>query len=141
MRGFTFIELFITIALVSIAMSLTLIIGVDSVSRSVASGERDTVVTFLEVARTKALANVDEVPHGLHIDATHFTLFSGASFTAGASNNRSYERNAAVQVTGATDIVFNQLSGSVTMGTGTLTFTDGSHTATIDINSEGRIEW
>lgn len=140
-RGFTIIEVVITLGLLSIAGALTMLIGIDSIARSVVIRERDTVVTFLETARTKALANVNQASHGLHIDEDSFTLFNGNVFNSGDPTNRSYAREEAVSVSGPTDIVFDQLSGSVSAGAGTLVFADSTQSASIEVNEEGRIEW
>ncbi len=140
-RGFTLIEVLIVVALLATAASFSILIGIDSIGRSVAISERDLAITFLETARTNALANVDESPHGLHIDATSFVLFTGTAYNPSDGKNRVYERAAAVTVTPTGDIVFTQLSGTVDTGAGTITFSDSAQSATLEVNKEGRIEW
>lgn len=140
-KGFTLIEVVFVIALIALAVSFSVLIGLDSVSRFVAIGERDLVVTFLVTARTHALTNVDEGAHGLHIDGASYVLFTGDSYDPGDPDNRSYVRDGAITITGPEDIIFEPLSGSVNTGTGTLIFTDNAQSAEIVINEEGRIEW
>lgn len=140
-RAFTLIEVLIVVALLSAAASFSVLMGTDTIGRSVAIGERDLAVTFLETARTSALANVDESPHGLHIDSTSFVLFAGGTYNPSDLENRVYERESSVTVVGASDIVFNQLSGNVDTGAGTITFSDSAQSATLEVNHEGRIEW
>jgi prepilin-type N-terminal cleavage/methylation domain-containing protein len=140
-RGFTLIEVLLVIALLTIAAGATLIIGTDSIGRSTARSERDLVVTLLQTARAEAMANTDEVPHGLHVGSDAYFLFKGASYVSSDPTNRSYVKEDAVLVSGPTDIVFEQLSGSVTTGGGTLLFTDSGQTASTSVNAEGRIDW
>jgi prepilin-type N-terminal cleavage/methylation domain-containing protein len=141
-KGFTLIEVMITLGLLAAMASATIIMGVDGISRSVAIGERDAVVTLLETARTEALTNIDGKAHGVHIDATNFTLFTTASTYAlrDTTKDRPYARTTGVTVSpSSADIIFTQLSGTTTAIT--LTFTDIGNSASVDINIEGRIDW
>lgn len=140
-KGFTLIEILIVLALMSLAATVSILIGIDSISRSSAQSERDLAVTFLAAARTAALANVDQSPHGVHIGDDEFVLFSGALYDAANPLNRAYARESVIVVVGPEDVVFSPLSGAVETGAGTLTFTDAGQSATVDINAVGRIEW
>ncbi|MEK9177138.1 MAG: prepilin-type N-terminal cleavage/methylation domain-containing protein [Patescibacteria group bacterium] len=142
-KGFTLIEVMIALGLLAVAGAMTVLMGVDSVARSVAIGERDTAVTLLETARTEALANIDEMAHGVHIGSTEYVVFTTASDYASRDQTKDnpYPRETAVTISGPTDVIFSQLSGGVGAGVGTLTFADGAQSTTIGINAEGRIDW
>jgi prepilin-type N-terminal cleavage/methylation domain-containing protein len=140
-RGFTLIEVLIVIALLALAAGATLIIGTDSIGRATASRERDMVASLLHTARAEALANVDEKKHGVHVGSDSYVLFSGNSYSAGASDNREFPKEGAVTVSGPSDIIFDALSAKVGTGVGTLLFTDSAASASVSINAVGRIDW
>jgi prepilin-type N-terminal cleavage/methylation domain-containing protein len=142
-RGFSLMEVLVVLGIALVVAGFSLISGLDSISRSVVHSERDTLVTILTSARTKSLANVNAVPHGVRIDATDFTLFEGPAYVAGASGNRLTARTAAVSITGVSlplDIVFTQLSATTSSAV-SLALSDGAGNQSVTVNSEGRIDW
>jgi prepilin-type N-terminal cleavage/methylation domain-containing protein len=147
-RGFTFIELLIVIALVGTILSFSMVMGMDSITHANVKGERDLLVSLVLMgARSHAIANINGTAHGVHIDTdTHtYVLFEGDSYDADASTNRTINfTNDAIDVLhtgGASDIVFEQLSGDVIRGVGTITITQGSTALTVELNEAGRINW
>ncbi len=143
-NGFTLIEILILLGLFAILASIGLIMGVDSIGRSTVHNERDTVVLLLQGARARALANVHESAQGVRLTPSSIILYEGASYPG--ANARTVERNNGIVITDSGsnttfDIIFAQLSGSVGVGAGTVTFSDGAKTSTLDINGEGRLEW
>ncbi|OHA27352.1 MAG: hypothetical protein A3C06_04175 [Candidatus Taylorbacteria bacterium RIFCSPHIGHO2_02_FULL_46_13] len=146
--GFTLIEILVVTGLFAILVSVGAIMGFDSISRSTVQSERDLVVLMLTGARTRALANVNQLAQGMHVTPSEIILFEGSAYDSTDPNNRSTPRNSGIEVkNGATppvdtfDVVFDQLSASVTMGVGIVTLSQGAQTDTIDINGQGRIEW
>jgi prepilin-type N-terminal cleavage/methylation domain-containing protein len=139
--AFTLIEVLVVIALLGVVASFSVLMGTDALARATAHSERDLVVTLLEGARARSLANIDETPHGLHIDASSYIVFMGSAYSAGDPDNESTPKDSAVTVSGPTDIIFDPLSGNVGTGEGTLLFADGTSEASIDINEQGRIDW
>lgn len=141
-KGFTIIEILIVLGLIALLAGVGAVIGFDAVGRATAAGERDILVSLLVSARTKAMANVGEIEHGVYISPTEFILFDGASYgSSDPATHRPVDRTGAVSVTGDTEVVFSQLSGGVAAGDRSITLTDGASDAVIDINSAGRIEW
>lgn len=146
--GFTLIEVLIVIALTSIVLSMGMIIGQSSIGRSYALNERDTLVSFLTTARAQSLANINESAHGVHITATSTTLFEGQSYTLrNKALDKISPRTPNISVIAPSlytvpySIIFSQLGGDVTTGSGTTTITDGASSSTIIISSGGRINW
>src|SRR3989344_4820009 len=130
-RGFTLIEVLVVLALVAFIAGFGLLMGFNSISRGSVAQERDLFLTSLLGARARALANVNESPHGVHIEDDSFVLFEGNSYPG--ANHRILDRD--------DDIIFEQLSGNVVEGVGTIVLSDGAQSVTIDINGVGRIEW
>ena len=147
--GFTYIELLIVVGLIGIILSFGMAMGMDSIGRSSVTQERDLFVSLLlSGARAQALANVGGVSHGIHIDNDNhrYILFDGATYDSSASTNRvTLFTNESVGVTGAENIVFEQLSGNVKDldddETITLTIRGGGAEGIITINKVGQINW
>jgi prepilin-type N-terminal cleavage/methylation domain-containing protein len=142
-RAFSLIEVLVVLGVFAAVAAFSLFMGIDAIARGSALSERDTLVSLLTSARTAGLANINERPHGVRIDATHFTRFEGVSYDSFPSTRKSVPRNAAVSVSGPAlpvDIVFSQLAATTT-GYATITLTEAPASYTVDINSMGRIEW
>ncbi len=132
-RGFTLIEMLVTLALFGMITSLGIGIGIDTYRRGLFDSEVSTVIGFLQAARNRAMNNVVQSEHGVRITADKFILFHD-------SVEEPAPRSANVSITGLDEVVFKQLSGE-TDDVGTITLTDGPKTITIDISSNGRINW
>lgn len=147
-KGFTYIELLMVIGLIGIVLSFGIVMNIDSVTRTSVLQERDLVVSLLLAsARAHALANIDNVSHGIHIDNTNhrYVLFEGNNYVEGAVSNRATPfTNEHITVThssGATDILFERLSGNVSAGAGTLIITGNGMEQQITLTSVGQIDW
>ena len=139
--GFTLIEVLLVLALLVALSGVGLFYSVDSFRRSQFRAERDLAVSVLEQARAQSMANVDERPHGVHINTSSYILFSGSTFDAANPNNRSYPVNAVINHTGMTDVVFEQVSGNATVTGGSLIFSHGVTQSVITISNVGQINW
>lgn len=140
-NGFTLIEVLLVLALLIALSGVGLFYSVDSFRRTQFRAERDMVVSVLGQARAQSMANVDERPHGVHIDTSAYVLFSGSTYNAADPNNRSYPANATVSHSGMTDVVFEQVSGHATVTGGSLTFSHGASQSVITISNVGQINW
>lgn len=149
-RGFTIIEIIIVLALIGIGTSFGLAMALSSVSQSSVIQERDLFVSLLlRGARAKAIANVAETGHGVYIDALchRYIFFNGDSFSPPHTcdvhpREISYtNKSITIESEGGTMIVFAPLSGSVTVGAGTTTFTNDDAIQKITLRSVGQIDW
>jgi len=142
------IEILVVMGLMTIVASVALIMNLDNYKSYLFSSDRDTIISVLQKARSQATSNVclgtctDGIPHGVHFQSNQYVIFQGLSFNAADPLNEVIKtNNASLTIAGINDIVFGQLSGSASP-TGSLTIQDQSgHSATININSEGRIDW
>ena len=147
-HGFTLIELVMVLALIGVIASFSAAMSLSSLSKSAVTQERDLFVTLLlRGARAASLANIGGTAHGVQIDnANHqYILFDGTDPNAASANKRfiPYTNNAITinkNPPGDT-IVFEQLSGNVTSGDGTLTVSNGNTSQSIIIRSNGQIDW
>ena len=139
-NGFTLIEILVTLAIVGVVATFATIMSMDTFAGHNARAERDLVVSLLERARSQAMNNINQSPHGLHIDGGSYNLFQGTDWKHRATDfDADFPGASAVQATGS-DVVFNQLSGSP-LATDTIIISGENRQFTISINSEGQINW
>jgi prepilin-type N-terminal cleavage/methylation domain-containing protein len=139
-RGFTLIEIVVVIALVGIIAAMGTVVGFDALSRSNVHEERDLLVTLLTGQRAKALANINELDHGVHIDqdAHEYTLIGSNPNTIDSDEALTIDIDGNSQG----EVVFEQLSGNTSCDpVCTITVSDGAKSQIIEVNKVGRIEW
>ena len=142
-RGFTLIEILIVIGIFLFLGAMSILMGMDSVGRSVVIEDRDILVMLLNEARANALANVGESRHGVHIGSTAYTSFAGNDLaTSDVSMRHEVQRDVTVLASPlGGEVVFDRLSGDTYAGAGTITLSQDPQSLEIEINNTGRIEW
>ena len=146
--GFTLIELVVVIAIMVVLLGLGLFFSMDSYHGYAFHNERNLAVSLLEKARSQAIANIDQQPHGVHVDLTgnQYIIFEGATYTSFPSKNifvPFISSNSLINHSGMTDVLFNQLDGGITTPPSALHLNDSGsvHTSDINFNNEGQISW
>ena len=136
----------VVIAIVGFLATFGIIAGLDTYSRYSFNSEVDNVVAMLQKARSEAINNIGGSKHGVCFDpvkcADDIILFAGTTYTPPAFEFE-FEKNKTITYSGATEIVFDQLSGnapacSPTPCTVTIT---GIKPTNITINNEGGIDY
>ncbi|PIR37988.1 MAG: hypothetical protein COV34_02785 [Candidatus Zambryskibacteria bacterium CG10_big_fil_rev_8_21_14_0_10_42_12] len=140
-RGFTLLEILITLGIIGLLAFIGIITGVDTYKRYLTRSDIDSAAVLLQKARSSAINNIGNTSHGVHVGNTgEFVLFRGNSY---ASRDTTYdlviEQNKDIAISGLSEVVFSQISGETTAGTITVTSDTGN--ITININSEGGINW
>lgn len=139
-RGFTIVEIMIGLGILLIIVGLGLFLSMDLYRSYAFRSEQGTVLSVLHRARTRALSNINQLPHGVHFQADKYVIFEGFTFVASASNNEDFPASGAVTHTPTSlDVVFDQLTGNTAPAT--IVLAGQGHTATISFNSEGKIDW
>lgn len=140
-QGFTIIEVLIVVALLTVIFGFTLGVGSNFYNSQVLIGERDSVISLLRNARTRAMNNVNQLSHGVYINANQYVAFDGESY---ASRNQNYDavfpRSPSVTITGPSEVVFGAMEGSSNVS-GTIIISGGAGSVNILLNNEGRISW
>ncbi len=142
-KGFTLIEIVIVIAILAVIFSFGLFISFDFYKSYSFGSEKNVIVSILQKARNQSLNNINQLPHGVHFEASPsltYTIFEGASFSSSSPNN--IPIGASYNVTIADlpfDVIFAQLSATSTNRI--ITVTSNGKSYDITINSEGRIDW
>ena len=127
MKGFTLIEILITIAIAGIIMLI--VTGAFSSATGIKALEKDTgvVLSLLEQARNQTLSAKGALVYGVHFEADKAVLFSGASYSSSDPSNVIEPINPLVQIStialagGGSDVIFKRLTGE-TDQSGTVTF-------------------
>lgn len=144
-KGFTFIEMMITVALFFLLAG----VGVGAYFKyyvfSMASTDVSKTMTLIKQARFRALKNPDNSNYGVHLDATshHLTVFENSYNPADPQNIKLDLEQ--LQITdlnlnpnpGVTnDIIFEKQTGK-TQNTGSFTIENDVYSYTFTINSQG----
>lgn len=147
MRGFTLIEIFVSIAVI-VVITAAILGGLSSFRRtSDLNQATDGVIAALRDGRLRTIESKDSSGWGVHLESTRVTLFKGTTFSQGAADNAVFNLPPAVTLTwslqgGGTDVTFARISGE-TRRPGTLTLAlvaDASKTRTIVIRASGLVE-
>jgi len=132
------IEVIIAIAILSILFGLGLFLSMDFYRAYLFRYERNLAVSLLEKSRSRAMANIGQLPHGVRFDlgTSEYIMFYG-------SVEERIQASKAVTIDWPNDVVFDQLSGDCTTCSPTLdiTISHNARTAIITVNSEGTVLW
>jgi hypothetical protein len=122
-------------------LTFGLIFGVDFYKTYSFDAERNTILSVLQKARSRALNNINQSPHGVSFQSNNYVIFQGASYASRDLNyDQAIPKNPAINASGLSETVFQQLSGEVQSG-GDIVLDNGKRTSIISINNEGRINW
>jgi prepilin-type N-terminal cleavage/methylation domain-containing protein len=140
-NGFTLIEILVAMTLLAVLAGFALTVSLDSYREFTFRSQQELLVSLLQRARAQAMGNVNQAPHGLHIDpgAATYTLFQGSDFFhRDQSEDLVFAGNPGQSLTGLSDVVFTQLSG--TTSSGSVILKDFTHPqAIISLNNEGQV--
>jgi prepilin-type N-terminal cleavage/methylation domain-containing protein len=133
-RGFTLIEVLVVMGLVAILASFSVVNLIKPQTTASLDGVSATLVVDIKSQQNKAMSGSalsagSAQAHGIYIQPTSYTLFKGASYSAGDVDNFviSMESDTSLSTTfGSSQIVFSQLSGEVS------SFVNGSNTITVN---------
>ena len=150
--GLTLIEVLVVMGILIFILSLGLFVSFDAYRGYIFRSERSVAVSVLEKARSRAVNNLYEMPHGVCYDdaSRAYVIFRGASCILGAANNETIPGSASVGVSGLavlSPVVFEQITGKLVPQLSPytseldITLTRDAKTASIYINNEGRINW
>ncbi len=144
--GFTLIETLVATGIIVMLLTVGLVLTLADYRAGNSNREVETIVTLLQVARSKAMNNINGVPHGVVVHPPEYlqsyVLFEGAS----------YEESVAVDIiaqaysfrvdNAPVEIVFAQLSGSVA-NPASIVLADDERgmSRVIMVNAEGGIDW
>jgi type II secretory pathway pseudopilin PulG len=148
-RGFTIVEIVLALTIL-VLLSTVILASVRSYVREQAlTGAVSSVAAVIADARNRTLSSRDALQYGVHIQDDAVTLFSGTTYSDGASGNEEILLDGNVTISdislsgGGDDVLFERLTGD-TNDAGTITLellSDASRQKTIIIQSTGLISY
>lgn len=138
--GFTLIEILVVMSIVAILLVAGFFVSFDSYNRESISAEHTALVSTLEKARSRAMNNINQSRHGVHIEDDSYVVFREFPYNPIESTNEEIPRNSNIIISGLDEVIFEQLSGE-TNDDGTITLTEGPRTKNIEISENGLINW
>lgn len=148
-NGFTLIEVMIVIIILSSFFLIGLFVDQGMYSQKTLQEERSLIVSILQKVRNKALNNIYESGHGLHIEKDNYIIFRTIPYNESESTNENIPRNNKITITGdpelqdsdnEIEIIFTELSGDP-INVGEIKLDDGLEQKYININKRGLIDW
>lgn len=138
-RGLSVIEIVLVVAITVLLLAAGLPASWTFYQRNELRAERHNLENLLRMTRTFSMANRNQAAHGVYIDSQNFVVYEGANYAArNAVMDKIFPRSRIVSISGGTEVLFGQLSGTSTAATLTLSITGQSENVTI--NAEGKIE-
>ena len=134
-KGFTLIEILVVIGIFAIIAAFGMTTNLSAFTTATIQSEESKIVSALERARSRAMANMFNTAHGVCYIAPNYVIFreKDAHCVFGTSTNELIPANTNIATASSfpfTPVVFNQLSGNVT-----------DAVITIKINNAGAINW
>lgn len=141
-RGFTLVEILVTLAILVTILAIGAFANINLFRQEQVLKEEMILVSTLQKARSRAMNNVEQTKHGVHIEneLDYYFIFKGDTYNPNDSTNEKIPREEKIILSGLTNIVFKQLSGNANEGNITLTDTGGKQ-KTIIISENGLIDW
>lgn len=140
--GFTLVEIVIAMAILVIIAGSGFYAGFGQFQSYSLRTDRDTVVSLLQKARSRAMNNIGQVKHGFSIQGSNYVVFEGSSYaTRNVGADQIIPKSSLVSLSGVSEVIFDQLTGDVSTGAGSITLTVAEADQIITINNEGGLSW
>ncbi|MFM2381984.1 MAG: hypothetical protein RLZZ76_751 [Candidatus Parcubacteria bacterium] len=139
-NGFSLIEVILVIAIVAFIASMGVLFSTAAITRSYTIAERDLLVALLTQTRAKALANVHESAHSLHVATSTYILYEGVAFSESNPTNKHVPKVSEATITGLSTVTFLPLTADVAGG-GVISIIGSTQVYDVVVNSVGRINW
>ncbi len=143
-KGFSIIEMLVVIGILLLLIQIGLFISLDFYGTYSYSSVRNELVTILNKARSRAMVNLNQSNHGIKIldNPASLVIFQGYSYASRTAElDEFFSLSISPEISGMSEVVFNQITGNATVTGGNLNYTAGPKTGVISINSEGLIIW
>jgi Tfp pilus assembly protein FimT len=140
MKGFTFIEMILMVALVLFIGTMAIPFYMRFAYSEDLSIVRDEIVQSLKQARLATLLGKNDGRWGVAVRPEEVIFFQGDTYeTRNSRYDQSYPLSAQVRVSGADEVVFDRPGGTLDDPV-TMVLSDGDMTETLTINREGIVE-
>ena len=141
MKGFTFVELLLVIAIVAILLALTIPLGISFYKRQQLDVTTEEVIQALRRAQLKAMSQAD-YDFGVYLGSGQtgeYILFRGSSYGS-HDEEEIFDISDNISFSGLSEVVFSKLEG-ISSVTGDIVLTSDIDIEIININEVGRINY
>ncbi len=139
-RGFSLVELILTVAIMTIIVSIVAPITNKQFDFFDITAERENFLSVLRRARILSITNRNSSPHGVYVATTTYTVFEGVSFAArSTSYDEVYPKLGNAVISGSNQVVFSALAATTSASSFTIVLNNAS--STVDVNIEGGISY
>lgn len=140
-RGFTLIEMLLSVALIGALAGLSLPFSLRLAGKSDLDIAMITASQSFRRAQVLATASDGDTSWGLNVQSGSITLFKGASYASRDTTvDEVFTLSTSITPSGLTEVVFNKFTG-LPQSTGTLTLTTNSDSQTITLNAKGVVSY
>lgn len=147
-KGFTLIEVTIVVAILALIGSTSVFFTAAHLKQASLESQRRLLVTALQTARSNAMNNIQESPHGVAIYPSGikgYVLFVGQNYSGRqVKHDTAFIETYPVTISTSSpaEIIFSQLSGDANYeGKVILNNTNQNSSTSVTINHEGKIGW
>ncbi len=146
-RGITAVELLVAVAILVLVIIVVIPQFSKIKSNQILKDTTDDVISALHQAQSQTLASVNSSQYGVHLQSDRVIIFTGTTYSSGASSNQTILISSPASITNVTlngssgtsgDVVFSRLSGTPDK-TGTVTVYTSSLSKTVTISAAGTI--
>lgn len=140
----TLIEIMVVLGIFVVLISLGAVVDLNAFKSDTLQTEETKVVSLLEKARSRSMANLYQSSHGFCYVSPNYVIFHGRATCLPVNNtDENIPANVNIASNASTSIpttIFTALSGN-TSGNPTINLSDGNKTVHIIINNEGTVNW
>lgn len=141
MKGFTLLEVILSLAIVAILTGLSLPVYRTLMIKNDLDTAAVTIAQSLRRAQTLSQAVDGNTSWGVKVQSGSITLFKGTSYASRDSSfDETFDTPGSISFSGVQEVVFSKFSGEA-QTTGTATLASESDTRSITINSKGVISY
>lgn len=138
-KGFTLLELLLSIALISVLAGFSLPIYRTLIKKNDLDIAVNSIAASMRRAQILSQAVDGDISWGVKVQSGSIVVFKGASYTTrDTAYDESFDLQSSTNPSGTTEVVFAKLTG-LPQSTGTTTLTSESDTRTVSINAKGMV--
>src|SRR3989344_6035142 len=124
--GFTLVELMVVMGIFALMLGFASINLIRPQTQANLDTTVTTLVSDLKQQQIRAMSGDGPSAYGVYLEPNRYTLFTGSSYSAGATDNFSINMDGGVTLSPTTQIVFAQRSGETNTTTITVTNTNSN---------------
>ncbi len=144
-KGFTLIEILITMAILLTIVSMVSISYISFLNRSNVNSANQTIYSLIKQAQDNAINNLDNYSqYGVYFQNNQVTEFPGNTYSSTNSLNNSYTLPPGVSIsnlspTDNNPIIFNNVTGQLTNNGISFTLGGNFYSINLNINNNGAV--